>query len=111
MKSGNGRTVSCTVGDLVEHLGVLSFREMWFIVQSHECCWEVTAFDAFSTSNFPPLHLNLHDLGHRAFLIHAPHFFDQMPRLFFFFPLFILVRLLFEGSVYLVGKLVDSNDD
>ena len=29
----------------------------------------------------------------------------------YFFSLFILVWLLFEGSIYLVGKLVDSNDD
>ena len=39
-----------------------------------------------------------------------PYFFDWTLRLLFF-SLFILVWLLFKGSVYFVGKLVDSYDD
>ena len=41
---------------------------------------------------------------------HIPYFFDQTPRLLYLFSLFILVQLLFEGGVYFVGELADSND-
>ena len=36
-------------------------------------------------------------------------FFNQMAQLLFF-SLFVLVQLLFEGSVYFIGKLANSND-
>ena len=39
------------------------------------------------------------------------HFFNQMSQRVLFFSLFILVWLLFKGSVYFIGKLADISDD
>jgi len=40
----------------------------------------------------------------RFFLDNLIYFFDQMPQVLF------LVWLLFEGGIYFIGKLADSND-
>ena len=48
---------------------------------------------------------------HRAkeHYVKIPYFFNQMLQLLFFFLLLIFVQLLFEGGVYLFGKLVGIN--
>ena len=49
-------------------------------------------------------------VGHWHFSEVPIHVFFQSDAVATIFLLFILVRLLFEGSVYFVGKLVDSNN-